>query len=143
MRGFVWRRQQIGQLEILAGLVPYLSPAMQCHIAGREVIHWIDNTSAKAALVYGYSGVPESAPLVHAFHALNLVVRSKPWFEWIPTKANPSDEPSRVDYSSGPLELADGIVSQPVPVSLPPMEAWGNVAGWARLAAAWGRGARR
>ena len=24
--------------------------------AGRDVVHWIDNTSAKAALVHGYSG---------------------------------------------------------------------------------------
>ena len=37
------RGQQIGQVEILGALAPYLSiPNL---LAGRPVIHWIDNTS--------------------------------------------------------------------------------------------------
>ena len=112
MQGFVRRKQQIGQLEILAGLVPYLSvPTL---LSGREVIHWIDNTSAKAALVHGYSGVPDSARLVHAFHAHNLVLQAQVWFEWVPSKANPSDEPSRVDWSDRRWAVCGQIVSEPV-----------------------------
>ena len=66
MRGFVRRRQQIGQLGILAALVPYLSCAAE--LRGRRVLHWVDSTSAIAALAKGYSA-PDSARLVHAFHA--------------------------------------------------------------------------
>ena len=133
MRGFVRRRQQIGQLEILAALVPYLSvPRL---LAGREVLHWIDNTSAKAALVHGYSGVPDSARLVHAFHAQNLGLQARVWLEWVPSKANPSDEPSRVDLSGVVWDVCGSIRSRPVPVVFPRSRAWGDVEGWAREAA--------
>ena len=135
MQGFVRRRQQIGQLEILAGLVPYLSvPHL---LAGRDVVHWIDNTSAKAALVHGYSGAPDSARLVHAFHSYNLGLRARPWFEYVRSKANPADEPSRVDLAGLRWRVlaCPELVSEPVPVSWPQADTWRDPAGWARLAA--------
>ena len=94
MEGFVWRRQQIGQMEILAGVVPYMS--MPDVLRGRDVLHWIDNTSAKAALVHGYSGAPDSSRLVHLLQAWNVGLRARTWYEYVRSKANPSDEPSRV-----------------------------------------------
>ena len=70
-------------------------------LAGRDVVHWIDNTSAKAALVHGYSGALDSSRLVHALHAYNLGLRARPWFEYVRSKANPADEPSRGICLSG------------------------------------------
>ena len=35
----------------------------------RVYFHWIDNTSAVAALTKGYSRQPDSARLVHSLHA--------------------------------------------------------------------------
>ena len=65
IQALICRGQQIGQIEILGALVAYLSaPGL---LAGREIIHWIDNTSALSALTKGYSGVPDSARLVHLF----------------------------------------------------------------------------
>ena len=114
MAGFVRRRQQIGQLEILAAIVPYLS--MPATLAGRDVLHWIDNTSAKAALVHGYSGAPDSSRLVHALHAYNLGLRARPWFEYVRSKANPADEPSRVDLARSRWRVlaCPELVSEPV-----------------------------
>ena len=65
------RKQQIGQLEILAKLVSYVSLAEHwgAQLRGCDVMHWGDNSSAVAAAVKGYSGVPDSARLVHALHA--------------------------------------------------------------------------
>ena len=63
----VRRKQQIGQVEIIGAIAPYLSLPNQ--LAGEDIIHFIDNTSALAALTKGYSGVPDSARLVHTFHA--------------------------------------------------------------------------
>ena len=49
----IWRKQQIGQDEIIGAIAPYLSlPQL---LAGRDVIHWVDNTSAIAALTKGYT----------------------------------------------------------------------------------------
>jgi hypothetical protein len=102
----VRRRQQIGQVEIIGAIVPYLSvPKL---LAGRDVLHWIDNTSALSALTKGYSGVPDSARLVHMFHAWNVGAKAAVWFEYVPSKPNPADEPSRE------LELA-GAEWRPAP----------------------------
>ena len=135
MAGFVRRKQQIGQLEILAALVPYLS--MPATLAGRDVVHWIDNTSAKAALVHGYSGAPDSSRLVHALHAYNLGLRARPWFEYVRSQANPADEPSRVDLAGIRWRVlaCPELISQPVPVRWPQADEWRDPAGWARLAA--------
>ena len=43
----------------------------------------------------GYSNMPDSARLVHTFHAWQAGAESDVWFEYVPSKANPADEPSR------------------------------------------------
>ena len=136
MQALVQRKQQIGQAEILGGLVPYLSMPRQ--LQGRDVLHWIDNTSAKAALVHGYSGRPDSARIVHLFHAWNMGLGARAWFEYVPSPANPADEPSRIDISRERFRICaqPEIVSEPVPVVFPPVERWSDPAGWARQAAA-------
>ena len=53
----------IGQLEMLAAVAVYHSIP---ELAGRRVIHWIDNTGAVAALVKGYAAAPDSARILHA-----------------------------------------------------------------------------
>ena len=64
---FLERKQQIGQVEIIGGIIPYLSaPEL---LVGSRVIHFIDNTSAIATLAKGYSNMPDSARLVHTFNA--------------------------------------------------------------------------
>ena len=54
-----------------------------------------DNTSALAALTKGYSGLPDSARLVHVYHAWAAVTRAHVWFEYVPSDANVADLPSR------------------------------------------------
>ena len=93
MRHLMRRQQQIGQVELVGAVAPYLS--LPHILAGRRVIHWIDNTSALAALAKGYSGVPDSAHLVHVFHAWAAAAGTAVWFEYVPSAANPADEPSR------------------------------------------------
>ena len=73
--------------------------------------------------------------MVHALHAYNLGLRARPWFEYVRSKANPADEPSRVDLSGGRWRVlaCPELVSEPVPVSFPQVECWRDPAGWARL----------
>ena len=54
MAGLVRRRQQIGQLEILATIVPYLS--MPATLAGRDVVHWIDDEGGAGARLFKGAG---------------------------------------------------------------------------------------
>ena len=67
-------------------------------LAGRRVVHWIDNTSAIAALINGYSRAPDSCRILHAFAAFVLGMEISPWFLYVPSKANIADLPSRHDY---------------------------------------------
>ena len=64
-------------------------------LAGRQVIHFIDNTSAIAGLVKGYSRAIHSGRTVNAFHALNAGLRADTFVEYVRTKANIADLPSR------------------------------------------------
>ena len=132
MRGFVRRRQQIGQLEILAALVVYLSLPVRFR-RSRRAMHWIDNTSAAAALSKGYSGVPDSARLVHAFHAHAAGLGCACYFEYVRSEANVSDRPSRTDLSTVwwdcGLGVDVGLLSAPVDVVLPEERDWAAAAG--------------
>merc|ERR1712086_526228 len=131
LAGFVRRRQQIGQLEILAALVPYISLGER--LTNARCLHYVDNTSAVAALAKGYSGSPDSGRLVHAFHATALGLGCSCYFEYVRSEANVSDMPSRVDLSGRVWDCGlpggAGPVSRPVPALLPEARDWADRAG--------------
>ena len=116
MRRFYAREQYIGQLELLAAVGVYYSVP---ELRGRRVVHWIDNTSAIAALIKGYSRSPDSARILHAFAAFSLGLEASSWFEYVPSRANIADQPSRNDY-----ELLGELGSAEMPFIIPPFAAW-------------------
>ena len=90
------RKQRIGELELLAAVCAYLTfPAL---LKGARVIHWIDNTGALAALIKGYARASDLAKIVHAFAATNLGLQCEVWFEYVRSKANIADLPSRGEF---------------------------------------------
>ena len=126
---FVTRTQQIGVVEIVGALIPYLSASAV--LAGRNVIHWIDNTSALAALTKGYSGLPDSARLVHVFHAWATATGTAVWFEYVPSAANVADLPSRdMTLAHRTMQISSELISHPCPVRFPPAHALDDVQGW-------------
>ena len=94
MRKFHRREQYIGQLEICYAVTPYWTLGEK--LKGRQVIHFIDNTSACAALVKGYASCIDSGLLVNAFHAFNAGLRADVFFEYVRSAANIADLPSRL-----------------------------------------------
>ena len=99
MSRFVKRKQYIGQLELLAAVAVYYSVPQW--FRQRAVIHYVDNSSAVAALVKGYSSKPDSAKILHAFWALVAGIGALPWFYYVRSEANVGDFPSRdkeIDY---------------------------------------------
>ena len=56
---------------------------------------WIDNLSAKYGLQKGYSKVPDSGRIINAFRIKQAALGMRIWFEYIPTKQNIADLPSR------------------------------------------------
>ena len=55
------------------------------------MIHLIDNTSAISCLLHGYSGKPDSALLVNAFHVYNAGLKADIHCEYVESKANVAD----------------------------------------------------
>ena len=114
-------------------MAPYLSLPHQ--LAGADIIHFIDNTSALAALTKGYSGVPDSARLVHTFHAWAAGSGANVWFEYVPSAPNSADEPSRVlSLARGPYSPAPGLTSRPCETRFPQLDSLGSPGEWLRAA---------
>ena len=66
-------------------------------LADRAVIHFIDNFAALSALVHGYASKPDLSRLVNLFHAQIAALRCRFYGDWVPSKANPADVPTRVE----------------------------------------------
>jgi len=83
----------ISQVELVAAIAVYYT--LPHLLSRRAVIHFIDNFAALSALVHGYASKPDLARLVNIFHAQLAGIRS--WFfgDWVPSKANPADVPTR------------------------------------------------
>ena len=129
MAELVRSRQYIGQLELLAAVAVYYSLP---ELAGRRVLHWIDNTAAMFGMAKGYSSRPDSARIIHSFYALVAHSRTDVWFEYVRTDANIADLPSRGQYDYLVSELrSEGVVTR-----VPPLSFWSSpeeaarAAGW-------------
>ena len=97
VRKWVPSMQKIGQAEILAAILPYISLPPKL-LNRRNVIHFVDNTSALSALLNGYSRASDSAWMVNIFHTHNTKTHTNVWWEHVDSKANCSDMPSRRDF---------------------------------------------
>ena len=90
-----------------------------------DVIHFIDNTSALYGLVKGYSSTPDHLAIIRAFHLGNLHTRANVWFNYVASKANVADRPSRGAITEMASILSSFIPSfsltdHRVPFVLPP-----------------------
>ena len=123
------KAQYIGQLELLYCVASYAS--LPHVFSGRQVIHFVDNTSACAALVKGYARPVDSGLIVNAFHALNVGLHADVFFEYVRSAANVADLPSRGALGELRRVLRRvGIAAEPVPCILPPFSAWDAPARW-------------
>ena len=87
----------IAQLELLPVLLATWVWAASLAPPGRRVIVFIDNDSARYALIRGYSPVAASRVLVEQTWQQLARAQAAPWFERVPSTGNPADAPSRGD----------------------------------------------
>ena len=91
----------------------------------REVVHFVDNTSAVAGLRKGYSSRADTALILISFWLLITILRCNPWFEYVPSKLNIADLPSRGDTE----HLLDCCNMTEVPYVFPPHSMWRSPVG--------------
>jgi hypothetical protein len=112
--------QLIGQVE----LFPILAIRLLYKelMENRRVLYFIDNDSARDALISGTSKSLASMTILAEFHLVESTKPSYPWYARVPSSSNPADAPSRGDVDSmvkslslkykGPLFCTDDVVQR-------------------------------
>ena len=103
------RENHMGQLELLAA--PFALATWPSRFKDRAVLMFIDNNSAAANLVKGYSPQSDSAKIVGEFWLAAACLKTSLYIERVESKSNIADGPSRLDYSF--LHSLGGIWQQP------------------------------
>ena len=88
------KRQIIGQAELYPALVARRLWKEKLK-EGRDVLHFIDNDSARYALIKGSSPCLESAWLVQSFWTHEGEFNTRSWIARVPSRSNLADGPSR------------------------------------------------
>ena len=118
------RKTYINLLELLAA--PILATCAPQLLRGRDVLWFIDNQAALAALVRSASSAQDISQLALFTGVAFTRLRCNPWYEWIPSRQNPSDPLSRSGLQDPHVreQLASGnwkhLVLQPQWFSLAP-----------------------
>ena len=117
------KKTLIMQAEIAGATWVYYSNADR--LRGRRVIHFIDNTGALSAMIYGYARKLDCARMINSFHLLLAALQLRVYFEWVPSDANTSDLPSRaLEY--GAMETYYTYFPHSIrgESHMPPLDAW-------------------
>lgn len=105
--------QVIGQAEIFPVLVAKLT--WKDKLAGRRVICFLDNESAKIALIRSYSPVVASLRIVMEVSAWDYSNQCSSWYSRVPTCCNVADDPSCMLISEYLQSLGAKIVKPVLP----------------------------
>ena len=91
------KRQHINQTELLAGPVAFDTwPTL---LQEADIIHWVDNDAAAAALIKGYSDKSDSLKIISDYWLRALSLRANIFIDRVESKSNLADAPSRPDES--------------------------------------------
>ena len=104
------QEQVIGQAELYPVILAKKTWKERLH--GRSVIFFLDNEAARLGLVKAYSPVLASLKLISESVQLDVAIACRPWYARVPTVANISDGPSRLDPSE--VKRLYGAVEVPV-----------------------------
>ena len=112
-----FQKTYIAQLEVLAGVALYYTYPER--VRGRQVNHFIDNTVALSGLVHGYARKLDLAHMINAFHLQIAALDANVYYEFVPSKCNVADLPSRDDF-----ELLEEQGGRRTAMKFPPTSDW-------------------
>jgi hypothetical protein len=111
------QEQVIGQAEIFPVLVARLT--WQHLLKGRRCVFFLDNESARIALVRSYSPVLSSLNILMDVASWDYKYSVDPWYARVPTCANVSDGPSRMSLEDMSFFDAYSVVKPVFPGEQP------------------------
>ena len=101
------RKQVISQAEIFPVLVA--KETWKQVIENRSILWFLDNDSARMALVRNYSPVLDNFCLLQLNAELDVKIPTRNWYSRVPSQNNPSDDASRLEFEA----YSYAIQSQP------------------------------
>ena len=105
------QEQVIGQAEIFPVLVARLT--WEKEIAGNRVLYFIDNDSARLALIKSYSPVLPSLRIICECTSWDCKFQRVPSYARVSIHANAGDGPSRMDKAEV-VEMFGAVIVNPV-----------------------------
>ena len=117
----LWKQQ--GQVQVIgqAELLPTLMVRRACDklFRHRRVVFFIDNDSARQALIRGFSPSCSSMNIVRLMVKAETECQVWTWYARVPTHSNPADDPSRLVFqTSAHNGFAKHILMPPIPIEL-------------------------
>ena len=102
------KRQVISQTELFPVLVA--KETWHSTLAGRSVLWFLDNESAKMAIIRNFSAVIDNFVLLQTNAQLDVQSQMRNWYSRVPSKSNPSDAASRLEFG----DYSGSIRSEPL-----------------------------
>ena len=115
--------QSIGQAELYP--VAVAKATWRQYIEGRQVIYFIDNDSARFALIRHYSPHEASADIIWQAAAMDIEARSSSWYARVASASNVADAPSRLRIE----EVVRAFGAEKVETVIPTVLGWAEEVG--------------
>ncbi|XRB07593.1 hypothetical protein NFJ02_32g81440 [Pycnococcus provasolii] len=111
---FALDRANIAHWEALAALSGLATFAQE--LSGRSTVLFIDNTHVASNLISGYSDQRQLVQMMHTFWETAASMATAPWIEYVASKSNLADPPSRMPFpecfASWPKEDLNELLSR-------------------------------
>ena len=83
-----------------------------------KTIVWVDSEPAKYSMIRGASEVVSCNQIVQANNHLTVELQCVEWYSRVPSKSNPADDPSRLEFNDVVKQLGLDIVQVRQPSTL-------------------------
>ena len=91
------KRQVIAQAEVFPVVIA--KSTWEESLRGRSILWFLDNESARMALIRNFSGVLDNFFLLQMNAAMDVKVQARNWYSRVPSKSNPADDASQLVFS--------------------------------------------
>lgn len=91
------KKQVIAQAELFPVVIA--KSTWRDSLRGRSILWFVDNESARMALIRNFSGTLDNFFLLQMNAAMDVQVQARNWYSRVPSKSNPADSASRLDFT--------------------------------------------
>ena len=110
------KKQLVTEAELLPVLIS--RRLWKDRISGNLIIVFVDSNPAKYGLIRGMADTKPCEGIIRAVSIMDAKEKTWPWYSRVPSKSNPADGPSRLQFPDKLLDFTVCICTAPQPTSL-------------------------